>query len=354
MQVMAINSSARVGQQSKTEIVLDHLVKGMREAGADVDVINLQKKKINYCIGCYTCWSKTPGECIHKDDMSRELFPKFVDSDLIVMATPLYHYTVNALLKTFIERTLPVAEPFLELRDGVTRHPRRHPQKPVVAVSVAGFPEYSVFDQLSSYMNYLYKGNLVAEIYRTSSEIMSVMMEEGPARESLDAVVQGGRELVESMKISDETMRKINQPIADFESMEPMANLYWQTCIDEKVTPLEFKKKGLRPRPISIETYAALMQMGFNKEKAGDTRAIMQFVFSGSVDGDCYFKIEPGRFEVVTGKADSPDLTITTPFEVWMDIMTGKADGQQMFVEQKYTVEGDLSLLMRMNEFFGD
>lgn len=354
MKVMAINSSARVGQQSKTEIVLDHLVKGMREAGADVDVINLQKKKINYCIGCYTCWSKTPGECIHKDDMSRELFPKYVESDLIVMATPLYHYTVNALLKTFIERTLPVAEPFLELRDGVTRHPRRHPQKPVVAVSVAGFPEYSVFDQLSAYMNCLYKGNLVAEIYRTSSEIMSVMMEEGKAKDSLDATVQGGRELVESMKISDETMQKINQPIADFESMAPMANLYWQTCIDEKVTPLEFKKKGLTPRPTSIETFAALMQLGFNKDKAGETRAVVQFLFSGSVQGDCYFRIEPGRFDVVAGKADSSDLTISTPFEVWMDIMTGKADGQQMFVEQKYTVEGDLSLLMRMNDFFGD
>ena len=39
MKVMAINSSARVGKESKTEIVLDHLVKGMREAGADVDVV---------------------------------------------------------------------------------------------------------------------------------------------------------------------------------------------------------------------------------------------------------------------------------------------------------------------------
>jgi putative sterol carrier protein len=156
------------------------------------------------------------------------------------------------------------------------------------------------------------------------------------------------------MKISDETMQKINQPIADFESMAPLANMYWQTCIDEKVTPLEFRNKGLRPRPSSMETYAAMMELGFNKEKAGDTRAIIQFLFSGNVPGECYFTIEPGQFHVVTGKAESPDLTITTPFEVWMDIMTGKADGQQMFVEQKYTVTGDLSLLMRMNEFFGE
>ena len=354
MKVMAINSSARVGKQSKTEIILDHLVTGMRKAGADVDVVNLQQKKINYCIGCYTCWSKTPGECVHKDDMSRELFPKYVESDLIVMATPLYHYTVNALLKTFIERTLPVAEPFLVMRDGVTRHPRRHPQKPVVAVSVAGFPEYSVFDQLSSYMNCLFKDKLVAEIYRTSSEILSVMMKDEKVKDALDATVQGGKELVESMKISKETQARITQPIADFASMAPLANMYWQTCIDEKVTPLEFRQKGLSPRPDSIETYAAMMEVGFNKKKAGETRAIMQFLFSGIVKGECYFKIESGEFDVVTGKAESPDLTVETPFEVWMDIVTGKADGQQMFLEQKVKVDGDVSLLMRMNEFFGE
>ena len=291
---------------------------------------------------------------MHKDDMSKELFPKYVESDLIVMATPLYHYTVNALLKTFIERTLPVAEPFLVLRDGVTRHPRRHPQKPVVAVSVAGFPEYSVFDQLSSYMNYLFKDKLVAEIYRTSSEVMSVLMKEERVRDALAATVQGGRELVESMRISDETMQRINQPISDFETMAPMANLYWQTCIEEKVTPLEFRKKGLVPRPNSIETYAAMMKLRFNRERAGDTRAVMQFLFSGEVEAECCFRIEAGAFDVVAGRAEHPDLTIASPFEVWADILTGKADGQQMFQEGKYTVEGDVSWLMKMNELFGE
>jgi len=38
---------------------------------------------------------------------------------------------------------------------------------------------------------------------------------------------------------------------------------------------------------------------------------------------------------------------------VWMDIMTRKADGQQMFMEQKYKVFGDFSLLLRMNQLFG-
>ena len=53
------------------------------------------------------------------------------------------------------------------------------------------------------------------------------------------------------------------------------------------------------------------------------------------------------------GLAENASLTIEVPFEVWMDIMTGKANCQQMFMEQKYRVKGDLSLLMRMKQLFG-
>ncbi len=113
MKALALNSSPRGGGQSKTEIMLTALVKGMRDAGAEVEVINLREKTVKYCSGCYSCWTKTPGVCIHKDDMTKELFPKFLESDLAILATPLYHFTVNANMKAFIERTLPILQPFL-------------------------------------------------------------------------------------------------------------------------------------------------------------------------------------------------------------------------------------------------
>ena len=51
--------------------------------------------------------------------------------------------------------------------------------------------------------------------------------------------------------------------------------------------------------------------------------------------------------------AEKPDLTIKAPFDVWIDIMTGKADGGQMLMEGKYKAEGDMDLLLNMNKFFG-
>jgi len=356
MKVLAVNSSARVGDVSKTEIMLDSLVEGMRDAGAEVEIINLAKKKIKYCIGCFTCWTKTPGICVHKDDMTKEIYPKQLECDLQILATPLYHFSVNAQMKTFIERTLPAIEPFFIKQDGVTMHPIRHEIKPTVVISAAGFPEESVFDQLKSYVNCLYKDKakdkLIAEIYRTSSE----QLRRPPTRygDIMDAIVQGGRELVKNMNISSETMARIKRPITDFEKAAPMANLTWETCIKEGVILGEWQKRKGIPRPHSIETFMSLIYMAFNVKSAGDAKAIMQFKFSGNVEGECYIIIDKGKITVLPGTIKNPDLTIDTPFEVWMDIMTQKSDGAQMFLEGKYKVEGNAEILMKMKDYFGE
>jgi multimeric flavodoxin WrbA len=136
--------------------MLSHLVKGMQAAGADVETIHLRDKSVRYCKGCFSCWSKTPGRCIHKDDMTTELFAKWLASDLVVYASPLYHFHLNAQMKTFIERTLPILEPYLIENRGETYHPLRAKHPKMVLLSVAGFPEMQIFDQLSSWVNFIY------------------------------------------------------------------------------------------------------------------------------------------------------------------------------------------------------
>jgi len=348
MKILSINSSPRTGGQSKTELMLNHLVKGMQEAGAEVEVVNLREKKIKNCIGCFTCWTKTPGKCIHKDDMTKELFSKWLKSDIVVYATPLYHYTVNAEMKRFIERTLPVLEPFFERRDNRTVHPWRKTPPDAVVLSVAGFIEMSVFDQLSSYVNFLFgrHSRLLAEIYRPAAENLSRI--EGKKEDVFEATNLAGRELVESRKVSNETLNRIQQPIIDFHTFAQIGNLYWKTCIAEGVTPKEFGEKNMVPRPDSIENFMILFPFGLNSEAVGARKVILQFNFSDDVTGSCWFMIQKDNISAEEGSKENPDITIETPFELWMDIMTGKADGQQMFMDQKYKVDGDLSLMIQL------
>ncbi len=352
LKVMVINSSLRGGGQSRTELMLTHLVKGMREAGAEVEVVNLRIKKIKYCIGCFTCMTKTPGKCVLNDDMTEELFPKWLESDLVVYGTPLFHHTVNAPMKTFIERTWPVCLPFFEKHsDGRWHHPLRYKPPTAVLLSVCGFFDESAFGAMSHYANFLWGKNLIAEIYRPAGMDMTQPGFEEKRRDVLEATRQAGHELIESRKISPETMARITQPLSHAETIAEISNLYWKTCIAEGITPRTFEQNSIVPRPESIESFMNLMSIGgFNPQAARDTQAILQFTFSGMVEGSCYFTIDKGTIKATLGTADKTDLIINTPFELWMDIVTGKVNGQQMFMEGKYRAEGNISL---MNVFSG-
>ncbi len=127
----------------------------------------------------------------------------------------------------------------------------------------------------------------------------------------------------------------------------------WQTCIAEGITPREFGKQSVMPRPDSINSFIEMMKLGFNAGSANGLEAKIQFNFSSEIQGSCFLSIADGSINGQQGNSNQPDLSVNTPFEVWMDIITGKADGQQMFLEQKYAVEGDVALLMQMEQLFG-
>jgi len=71
----------------------------------------------------------------------------------------------------------------------------------------------------------------------------------------LEATIQAGHELVNSRRVSNETLNRIQQPIIDNQTFAQIGNLYWMTCIAEGVTPKEFKDKNMAPRPDSIESF---------------------------------------------------------------------------------------------------
>ena len=124
MRIIAFNSSPRDNQTSKTELVLQKFLEGARRAGAEAETLYLRNYKIKHCLGCFSCWVKTPGRCVQKDDMAEELFERYLSADLAVLATPLYHYNMNARMKMFIERTLPMVSP-------IFRGPGRTHRSPV-------------------------------------------------------------------------------------------------------------------------------------------------------------------------------------------------------------------------------
>lgn len=98
--VLILSSSPRRGGNSDT--LCDEFVRGAIESGNEAEKVFLRDKTIHYCTGCSTC-SLHGKPCPQKDDAA-EIIEKMVATNVIVMATPVYFYTMSAQMKTLIDR----------------------------------------------------------------------------------------------------------------------------------------------------------------------------------------------------------------------------------------------------------
>lgn len=108
--VLILSSSPRRGGNSDT--LCDEFMRGAKESGNQVEKIFLKDKHINYCTGCSVC-SMHGKPCPQKDDANK-IVEKMIAADIIVMATPVYFYTMSAQMKTLIDRT---CARYLEIKD---------------------------------------------------------------------------------------------------------------------------------------------------------------------------------------------------------------------------------------------
>lgn len=100
--ILIISSSPRKGGNS--DLLCNEFIRGASEAGHKTEKVFLRDKNIHYCIGCGVC--NSTAKCVQSDDME-QILESMVEADVIVLATPVYFYTMDAQLKTFIDRTVP-------------------------------------------------------------------------------------------------------------------------------------------------------------------------------------------------------------------------------------------------------
>ncbi|MFA5794708.1 MAG: flavodoxin family protein [Candidatus Brocadiia bacterium] len=146
MKIVIINGSPK-GARGNTYFMAEAFSEGVRDAGAEAEIINLAGKNIRNCLGCYDCWIKTPGVCSIKDDMA-ELLEKMKTADVLGYATPLYVDNVTGLMKNFMDRTIPVLDPhFNKDSGGECIHPGVWGKEPpkILVISNSGFPEIGHF-----------------------------------------------------------------------------------------------------------------------------------------------------------------------------------------------------------------
>jgi len=236
MRITAFNGSPRK-DRGNTHVMVSEFLKGAGEAGAEVENVFLAEQNITPCIGCYACWTASPGKCVYDDDMTG-LLDRFLSSDAVVIASPVYVDNVTGMMKNFMDRLIAIADPHMEKdQDGECRHVKKH-DKPtkIIAISNCGFPEQSHFQVLRILFRRVARNlhcGLAGEIYRGGGGLLtSRLPEAGPAVERYRNVLRrAGMEVVREGSVSDQTTMELEQPLvplqADLDRYIATVNQMW-------------------------------------------------------------------------------------------------------------------------------
>ena len=116
----------------------------------EIQWIDLSSLKIGNCVGCFGCWTKTPGKCVIRDD-AVNVYPKIAKSDGVIYVSRIKYGGYDTVMKTMLERAIPVQQAFIRILHGETHHVQREvlPKKAVIiAYGEISDEERDVFQRL--------------------------------------------------------------------------------------------------------------------------------------------------------------------------------------------------------------
>ncbi len=337
MNVLVINGSPK-GSRSNTLRLTRAFLEGI--AADECRERTVQKMDIHPCLGCFSCWNKTPGECCIQDDMAA-VIEDLLWAEVVVWSFPLYYFSIPGGLKNLIDRQLPMVLPFME-RDTVSGgHSSRYDmsEKRHVVISTCGF--YTAegnYDGVTSVFDHLCgKGNY-STIFCGQGELFRVKELNQRTEAYLKYIRRAGEEFRDG-SITGDTRKKLDEPLYPRHVFEAMADASWgvEKNGEQSHESLTFTRQ-----------MAALYRVGAYPGK--DIVLEMDYSDIGM------------RYQVILGKEGStvltegfqvPTTTIETPYSVWQAIAAGELSGEEALAQQKYRVRGDFSVMLHWDKYFG-
>ena len=112
---------------------MKHLSEELVSDGHAVTSFELREMDIKYCIGCFGCWVKSPGECRSRDE-SREVCRAYINSDFVLWASPVIMGFYSALLKKVTDKFVCLVHPYGEFVNGEVHHLPRYDHYPMTGL----------------------------------------------------------------------------------------------------------------------------------------------------------------------------------------------------------------------------
>ena len=356
MNILVYNGSPK-GAKSNTLKLTQAFLKGLNERGEhSIKIIDVSKASINHCLGCFNCWTKTPGKCVLKDDMPA-ILEDYLNADVIIWSFPLYYFGLPSKLKALMDRQLPLNLPYMaEREDGGSAHPSRYnlSQKSYILISTCGFHStLNNYDAINEQFRILY-GENVTKIICPEGELFSIPYVQKRTDEYLAYVQEAGREYHVSGSFSPKTQAKLDELLYPPEAFIEMADASWEVAPTEATPSSDASGTPEASRPSLSKAYNFMKQMAaiYNPKTFSGKEIVLEMYFTDL--GETY-QLLLGSQKCSIKKEDfSPYTTrIETPFNVWLDISSGKLNGAQAMMEHKYKTLGDFKTMLKLDDYFG-
>lgn len=118
-----------------------------------VDTFDLAKTQIQDCIGCWTCWWKTPGKCIYHDlDL---FYHQYITADKVIFFSKVSKGFVSGNLKTLFDRMLPLFLPYTRYQTGESMHVPRYQSYPDIEFYYEG--DFDTIEDCNIFTDYIYR-----------------------------------------------------------------------------------------------------------------------------------------------------------------------------------------------------
>ena len=350
MNILAINGSPK-GKRSNTWRLTSAFLEGIiaqeesgRKQTPAIETLSVSALDIKPCLGCFSCWSKTPGECCIHDDM-RAVIEKILWADVIIWSFPLYYFGLPGQLKNLIDRELPMSLPFMNAETESGGHPSRYDMsgKRTVVVSTCGF--YTAkgnYDCVTSLFDRLCGKGGYAAIFCGQGELFRVKELTNRTDEYLSWVRKAGEEFA-SGEISRETRRKLEQNLFPRDVFEAMADASWGVG-----------ESGEKEDPSLV--FTRQMAALYRKRAWPGHDVVLDMNYTDV--GKAYSIVlgeDGSRVETEPAEGFSSGFTtrINTPLSVWRSIAGGEIAGDEALMKHLYSVEGDFDLMMHWDDYFG-
>lgn len=232
MNILVINGSPRKTNSNSfklTKAFIDGMSKmalAKDNISPSIEVLEASTLKINPCLGCFSCWNMTPGQCVIKDKMSL-VIEKLLWADIIIWSFPLYYYNVPGGLKNLIDRQLPMVMPTM-LEDTVSGgHPGRYDMsnKKTVLISTCGFyTSKGNYDSVTSMFDRMQGEGTYTTLFCGEGELFSIEAFSTQTDNYLKSVSKAGEEFYIDGEISSDTRKLLEVPLLPRETFEALSN----------------------------------------------------------------------------------------------------------------------------------